>query len=222
MTPTLLELQNVSYSYPGGGTVIQDINLQVDKNDLLVIKGESGAGKSTILKLLNRFCDYTEGKILFNNRELKGFRIVELRSTIIYLPQVPVMIEGTIEENLSFPFNFRAHKVKEFDKDNALKWLDFFRLDLALHADALKLSIGQKQRIALIRSMILMPQVLLLDEPVASLDKKNRQIIEQKIESLTRTSGVTVIMVTHGDVSSSFSDYRLFQVSERSLREVRH
>ena len=221
MPSKLLDLQNVSYAYPGGGTVIQDINLQVDKNDLVVIKGESGAGKSTILKLLNRFCDYTEGKILFNNRELKGFSIVELRSSIIYLPQIPVMIEGKIEENLSFPFNFRAHKVKEFDKANALKWLDFFRLDMSLHADAHKLSIGQKQRIALIRSMILMPKVLLLDEPVGSLDKKNRQIIEQKIESLTRTSGVTVIMVTHGDVSSSFSDCRIFQVKDKGLREVR-
>ncbi len=80
MTTKLLELQNVSYSYPGGGTVLQGINLQVEKNDLIVIKGESGAGKSTILKLLNRFCDYSDGKILFNNRELKDFRIAELRS----------------------------------------------------------------------------------------------------------------------------------------------
>lgn len=222
MTPTLLELQNVSYSYPGGATVVQDMNLQVQKNDLIVIKGESGAGKSTILKLLNRFCDYTEGKILFNNRELKDFRIEELRSSLIYLPQIPVMIEGTIEENITFPFNFNAHKGKKFDRVNSLKWLDFFRLDLPLQADAHKLSIGQKQRIALIRSMILMPQVLLLDEPVASLDKKNRQIIEQKIESLTRTSGVTVIMVTHGDVSSSFSDCRLFEVKDKGLSEVRN
>jgi putative ABC transport system ATP-binding protein len=222
MASKLLDLQNVSYSYPGGMTVLQDINLQVEKSDLIVVKGESGAGKSTILKLLNRFCDYTEGKILFNNRELKDFRIEYLRSSIIYLPQIPVMIEGTIEDNLSFPFNFTSHNSKEYMRVDALKWLDFFRLDLALHADALKLSIGQKQRIALIRSMILMPQVLLLDEPVASLDKKNRQIIEQKIESLTRTSGVTVIMVTHGDVSSSFSDCRLFQVMDRSLIEVRH
>ena len=221
MTSTILELQNVSYSYPGGVTVLQGINLQVEKNDLIVIKGESGAGKSTILKLLNRFCDYTEGRILFNNRKLKEYRIEELRGSIIYLPQIPVMIEGSIGENLSFPFHFSAHKGKEFNRVDALKWLDFFRLELPLYTDAIKLSIGQKQRVALIRSIILMPQVLLLDEPASSLDKKNRQIIEQRIESLTRTSGVTVIMVTHGDVSSSFSDCRLFQVKDMVLREVR-
>ena len=217
---SLLELHNVSYRYPGGQTVIQDINLKISKNDLIVIKGESGAGKSTLLKLFNRFCDYPRGKILYNNRELKELRIEELRREIIYLPQLPVMKEGTIEENLSFPFTFKAHKGKRFDQVNSRKWLDCFQLDLPTDTDALKLSIGQKQRIALIRAMILLPEVLLLDEPVASLDKNNRKVIEQKIESLIKTTSITVIMVTHGDLSSTFSHCRQFQVSNKKLTVI--
>ena len=140
MTSPILDLRNVSYGYPGGARVLHDLNLEIEKNDLIVIKGESGAGKSTILKLMNRFCEYTEGKILFHNRELRDFRIEDLRSSIIYLPQIPVIIEGTLEENLSFPFNFSAHKGKKFDLESVREWLKFFRLDLPPDADALKLS----------------------------------------------------------------------------------
>jgi putative ABC transport system ATP-binding protein len=192
----------------------------VRENDLVIIQGESGAGKSTILKLLNRFCDYTNGKILFNDRELKDFRVEELRRSIIYLPQLPVMKQATIEENLSFPYRFRVHEGKQFDLTEARKWLDYFQLELPVDTDVHTLSIGQRQRIALIRAMILLPEVLLLDEPLASLDKRNRLIIEQKIESLVRTAGLTVIMVTHGDVSSSLSESRILQVRDKTLTAV--
>lgn len=220
MSSPLLELQDVSFTYPGGETVLEEVNLYINRSDLVVIKGESGVGKSTILKLLNRFCDYEEGTILFREKDLKDYRIEELRSSIIYLPQIPITIDGTIEENLSFPFRFGAHRNKVFDRKNARNWLDFFRLDLPFNRDALNLSIGQKQRVALIRAMILMPQVLLLDEPVASLDKRNRKIIEEKVQSLTLESHITVVMVTHGNVSSTFANCRHFQISNRKLRKM--
>jgi putative ABC transport system ATP-binding protein len=219
VSQNLLELQNVSFAYSGGHMVFQEINLEIKRNDLIVIQGDSGAGKSTFLKLFNRFYDSTSGRILLHDKELKGFKIDDVRSSIIYLPQLPFVVEGTIEDNLSFPFSFYAHKVKQFDPNKSREWLDYFQVDVPLKHEALKLSIGQRQRIALIRSMLLEPEVLLLDEPGSALDTNNKRLIEQKIESLINSSKITVLMATHSEVSFTGSQYRVFRLEDRRLKE---
>jgi predicted regulator of Ras-like GTPase activity (Roadblock/LC7/MglB family) len=91
------------------------------------------------------------------------------------------------------------------------------QLKVLLEHDALKLSVGQKQRIALIRAMMLEPEVLLLDEPGSALDSSNRKLIEHKIESLINSSGITVLMATHSAVSFEGTDYRVFALEDRRL-----
>ena len=70
MPHNLIALENVSFHYPGGQTDLRDVNLEIHSNDIIVIKGESGAGKSTFLKLFNRFCDCTDGRVLFHGKTL--------------------------------------------------------------------------------------------------------------------------------------------------------
>jgi ABC-type protease/lipase transport system fused ATPase/permease subunit len=111
----VIELQNVSFAYSDGKMVLQDISLDFKKNDLIVIQGKSGAGKSTFLKLFNRFCDTSEGAILFHGKAIEEHGIEEIRSSIIYLPQLPYMIDGSVEENLAFPFSFHAHRGKHYN-----------------------------------------------------------------------------------------------------------
>lgn len=217
MTTNLFKLQNVSFSYAGGKAVLKDISLEINRNDLVIINGESGSGKSTFLKLFNRFSDSIEGEILFHDRGLNEYGIERIRSSVIYLPQLPFMIDGTVEDNLSFPFSFHAHKEQEFNPRKAGEWFDYFQLDIPFDQDALKLSIGQKQRIALIRSMLLEPEVLLLDEPGSALDSNNKKLIEKKIESLINSSEVTVIMATHSDVSFSDTEVRFFGLEDGRL-----
>jgi putative ABC transport system ATP-binding protein len=127
------------------------------------------------------------------------------------------MIEGTIEDNLSFPFSFHVHSHKTYDPVKSREWLDYFQLDIPLNQEASKLSIGQKQRIALIRSMLLEPEVLLLDEPGSALDSNNKKLIEQKIESLIESSKITVLMATHSEVGFSNADYRMFKLKDKKL-----
>lgn len=213
----LLELNQVSFSYPGGRPVLHEIVLEIKENDLIVIQGASGTGKSTFLKLFNRFCDPVSGKVFFNNKELYEYGIDDLRSSIIYLPQLPFMIEGTVEENLSFPFFFHTHKTKKYDPGKAAEWLDYFQLDLPPDHDALKLSTGQKQRIALIRAMLLEPRVLLLDEPGSSLDSSNKKLIGQKIETLIDSSGISVLVATHNEVDFREGTFRLFRLENGRL-----
>ena len=213
----LLELNQVSFSYPAGRPVMHEINLKIKENDLIVIQGKSGTGKSTFLKLFNRFCDPVSGRVFFNNRELYEYGIEDIRSSIIYLPQLPFMLEGTVEENLSFPFSFHAHKTKKYDPEKAKEWLDYFQLDVPPEHEALKLSTGQKQRIALIRAMLLEPRVLLLDEPGSSLDSGNKKLIDRKIESLIDSSGISVLLATHSEIGFREGTYRLFRLENVRL-----
>jgi putative ABC transport system ATP-binding protein len=223
MSKNLFSLHAVSFNYPGGNTVFEDVNLEIKPNDLLIIKGESGSGKSTLLKLCNRFCDPTAGDITFHDRDLKEYAIDRIRSSIIYLPQLPFLIDATVEENLVFPFSFHSHKNKKFDTKKAGEWLDYFQLQIPLSHKATQLSIGQKQRIALIRAILLEPEVLLLDEPGSSLDSTNKKLIEGKIEHLVGTSPVTVLMATHSEVSFAGPGLRILNLEDKKIiQELNH
>jgi putative ABC transport system ATP-binding protein len=127
------------------------------------------------------------------------------------------MIEGTVEDNLSFPFSFHAHKSKKYDPEKAAEWLDYFQLDVPPEHEALKLSTGQKQRIALIRAMLLEPRVLLLDEPGSSLDSVNKKLIDRKIEALVNSSGISVLIATHSEIGFREGTYRLFRLENGRL-----
>ena len=208
MNNVLIELQGVSFRYPDGKIILEGFDFQIMSNDLLIIQGESGAGKSTFLRLFNRFCDPTEGTIYFRGRDIREYQIERLRGSIVYLHQIPFMTEGTIEENLSFPFSFRSNAPRAFDSEKAREWLDYFQLDVPLSSRALHLSIGQRQRIALIRSMLLEPDVLLLDEPVSALDSGNRKLIEQKLEDLAVTRRGTVLLATHSNLDFTHAPVR--------------
>ena len=220
MSSSLLKIQNISFSYPDGKPVFERIDLDIKEGTLSIISGESGTGKSTFLKLFNRFHDLTNGKILFHERELREYQISEIRRSILYLPQLPHMIEGCVEDNLSFPFTFQAQKDKKYSPVKAREWLDYFQLGVSLSHEASKLSVGQRQRIALIRALLLEPEVLLLDEPCSALDSRNRRLIEEKIESLVISGGVTVIMATHGEVNFSESACAFFQLEDGQLKAM--
>jgi len=215
----IFELNNIYFTYPGSKHVLENINLNIMQNDIIIIKGESGAGKSSFLKLFNRFNDSIDGKFFFRGKNLNEYNVEEIRSSIIYLPQLPHIIDGTVEENLIFPYHFHTHSKKSFNITRAKELLDHFHLDLSTDCDALKLSIGQRQRIALVRAILLEPEVLLLDEPGSSLDEFNRRNLENQVALLTESSGITVIMATHGAVCFQNRSHRIFNIRERNLVE---
>ncbi len=215
----VFELNNIYFAYPDGMNILQDINLKVYQNDIIIIKGDSGIGKSTFLRLFNRFSDCNEGELLFRGKKLSTYDIEEIRCSIMYLPQLPHIINGTVEENLKFPYKFHTHRKKRFDKKRAKELFDHFHLNFSTDCDALRLSIGQRQRISLIRAILLEPEVLLLDEPGSSLDEVNRRNLEKQVELLTDSSRLTVIMATHGTVSFQNKKHRMFNMKNRNLVE---
>ncbi|MBE0429820.1 MAG: ATP-binding cassette domain-containing protein [Thermoleophilia bacterium] len=191
------------------------MSLLLDAGELAVISGPSGSGKSTLLRLFNRLLDPGKGEILYNGRPLAGYGVVELRRDIYYLQQAPVMIQKTVRDNLLLPFRFRAAKKDTLppDDEKLLKLLERFKLSgVTLEDDATRMSIGQKQRLAFIRAMLLAPQVMLLDEPMSSLDPVSRAVVRENVERMATGEGTAIILVMHYNFASSVARTRRYHM----------
>lgn len=189
----ILHIDNVTYM-AGNIEILKGISLEIKRGECISIIGPSGSGKSTLLKLLADLIPITSGDIYYNNINYSEYDPIELRKIISYCVQVPYLFGDTVADNLEFLFKIRKQSV---NMDRILELLRRFNLDKSyINKKINQLSGGEKQRIALIRNLLYIPDILLLDEVTSALDKKNGQIIEKYIKELNNL-GVTVIWVTH-------------------------
>jgi len=132
-----------------------------------------------------------------------------------------VLLDASVRDNLCLPFRFRSARKATPPTDEVVgEYLRVFRLeDVSLEANARNLSVGQKQRLALIRVLLLKPEVLLLDEPTASLDPEVCRVVEDYLETLNQEQGVGIVMVNHSDYLPRRVNYRLFYLDHGRLRE---
>ncbi|MBN1929782.1 MAG: ATP-binding cassette domain-containing protein [Chlorobiaceae bacterium] len=198
----LLELRDLSFSYDKGSPpVFERLSLDVSAGEFIVIKGPSGSGKSTLLRLICRLNTPRSGSILFRGRNTSEIPPPELRSKVTYVPQIPQMIDGTIRDNLLLSFTFAQGSQKKAPDDSTLeRMLDAFYLQgVTLGQSASKLSVGQKQRLSLMRAILNEPDALLLDEPTSALDAESAAMVFSIIERLNTEEGKTVLIVTHSD-----------------------
>jgi len=198
----LLELRDLSFGYDKGGPpVFEHLSLEVRSGELLVIKGASGSGKSTLLRLICRLNTPRSGSILFKGENTSGMKPSSLRSMVTYVPQIPQMIDGSIRDNLLLPFTFVQGQRKTAPDDQTLeRMLEAFYLNgVTLAQSANKLSVGQKQRLSIMRAILTEPDVLLLDEPTSALDAESAAMVFSIIERLNTEEGKTVLIVTHSD-----------------------
>jgi putative ABC transport system ATP-binding protein len=156
------------------------------------IWGPSGAGKSTILRLLNRLADPEAGRVLFEGRDVRALDPLELRRRAVLVGQLPAPIPGTVAENVSYGASLLGRKV---DVERLLE-------HVALPSDcgdrdALRLSVGEQQRLMLARALALEPEVLLLDEPTSALDTASRDTVEETLAHLRDDLDVSLVVVTH-------------------------
>jgi putative ABC transport system ATP-binding protein len=120
---------------------------------------------------------------------------------VCYVQQTPTLIDGTVKDNLLLPFGFKLNRNLEKPSDNLLtNRLAQFHLDgIDFEQPAMDLSVGQKQRVCLLRAMLIGPDVLLLDEPTSALDPESESMVFELTETLNRREGVSILMVTHED-----------------------
>lgn len=175
-------------------TIIDNISLEVKEGDFISIVGPSGSGKSTLLKLISNLISPTKGKIFYKNKNFDDYNPIELRKMIGYIFQTPYLFGDFVKENLEYPYKVRN---QEMDEDRISQLFSLFKMDTGyINRDVRNLSGGEQQRIALIRSLLFMPEVLLLDEITSALDEENKEIVEEVICSLNQ-GGTTVMWVTH-------------------------
>ena len=167
----------------------------------MFIVGESGVGKSSLLRLINGLESPTAGDIYFDGEKLNELDPCMLRRKICLLQQVPVMFPVTVEENLNLSPG--AEKISLDEKKEIFAALGLNENSLSKMAT--ELSIGQAQRVAFARCLMNRPEIMLLDEPTASLDHKNKMRLFKTIMKYTREHKMTVLWVTHD--SSLIEEY---------------
>lgn len=179
-------------------------NLSIQENKITSILGESGSGKTTILKMLNKMISPDSGDIYFRDKNLKDFDAIELRRKVVMLSQNPIIYPGNIKENLLQGIIFSKKEIPTDAKlRNILGELSIFK---SLEDDAKNLSGGEKQRIALGRIILMNPEVFLLDEPSSALDEKNAEKIINFLSDFVKENKKTMIMVTHSrKIAEEFS-----------------
>ncbi len=192
---TLYSLSQVCLS--GGGTTILDsIDLKLFSGKLHLMSGSSGSGKTSLLRLLNGMVTPDSGSVMYRGADLLSYDLPQLRSRVAMITQEPVMFPATVEQNIRIPLSYYANSSVEIDERNMIEMLSGLGLNSGiLHKEAGSLSGGEKQRVAIVRAMILRPEVLLADEPTSALD----QLSEQKvIELFNRLKGdMTQVVVSH-------------------------
>ena len=195
-----ISYENVSHSYIGSDDyALQNINLDIHKGEMLAIVGASGGGKSTLIDLIPRYFDPSEGRVLIDGHDLRDVKLNDLRELVGLVSQDVILFNGTIRENIAFG----KHDVTSEHIENAAKMASIHNdiIDLPegyetmLGERGLNLSGGQRQRIAIARAICKNPPILILDEATSALDRVNEQLVQQSLEKLMK--GRTTIVVAH-------------------------
>ncbi|WP_370575025.1 ATP-binding cassette domain-containing protein [Methanomethylovorans sp.] len=189
----MLDFKDVSF-VNNGKSILRNISFVAEAGDFISIVGSSGSGKSTLLKLCSHLISPTAGNILYKGLNMTEYSPTELRKSISYCSQFPYLFGSNVKDNLDFPFSIRN---MPFNESRVKELFSLFNISSAiLNADVQNLSGGEKQRISLVRTLLFLPEVLLLDEVTSSLDAENTRMVKDAISSLNR-EGITVLWITH-------------------------
>jgi osmoprotectant transport system ATP-binding protein len=201
----VVQFRQVCYAYGGGRAVLDRLDLRIDPGEVVAIVGRSGAGKTTILKLVNRLLLPTAGAVLVEGRDTREWDGIRLRRRTGYVFQdVGLFPHMTVEENVAIVPKLEGWSA-ERRRVRAHELLD--RVGLAPQEFAARmpseLSGGQRQRVGLARALSVDPDVLLMDEPFGALDPITRSEIRDEFAQLQSRLKITAILVTH-DMSEAF------------------
>ncbi len=195
---TGLCLEGVGFAYPGGKPLFQNLTAKFEPTGLSLIVGPSGCGKTTLARVMAGLLSAGEGAITLSRKPLTSFAPSDYRRLVAYVPQMPELFNGTIRENLHFAA--RAEDAACWQALDHAALADVVRdlpngLDTVIGDGSVHLSGGQGQRLALARTLLLNPAVLILDEPTSALDRDTGQQVMTALEMLAKQ--MAIIVITH-------------------------
>ncbi len=212
-----LEIKNMAKKYDNGDGV-ENINLKIYEGEIVTFLGPSGCGKSTILRTIGGFMDVTSGDILIDGNSIVGLS-PENRPTAMVFQSYNLWPHMTIYENLAFGLKLRKIPKKTIDED-IKKMLALVSMSGCEKKYPSQLSGGQQQRIAIARSLLLKPSLLLLDEPFSALDAKIRQQMREELKRIQSELGITVIFVTHDQEEAMAISHRIVVMNKGKFDQI--
>ncbi|USS89247.1 ABC transporter ATP-binding protein [Fructilactobacillus cliffordii] len=195
-----LALQHVDFAYGDGQPVLEDVNVEAQPNTTIAFVGPSGSGKTTILNLIERYYQPTGGKITVGEQDINQLDLAAWRKAIGFVSQDSAIVAGTIRHNLTYGLDEEYsdeelwHVLKLAYADGFVNEMDH-QLDTEVGERGIKVSGGQRQRLAIARAFLRDPELLMLDEATASLDSESEAMIQKALQQLMQ--GRTTLIIAH-------------------------
>jgi ABC-type multidrug transport system fused ATPase/permease subunit len=190
--------ENVGFQYYPGQDLIKGVNLTVHKKRITALVGHSGSGKSTLVSLLLRYYDVSNGRLLINNIDIREFDIITFLEKVGYVSQDTFIFNASIRENIAFGGEYSDEQIIEAArKANIHTFITSLPdgYNAMVGNQGLKLSGGEKQRIAIARSLVREPEILVLDEATSNLDNESEAIVQESINQISET--ITTFIIAH-------------------------
>lgn len=217
-----IEFQNVSFGYSKDKKVIDNLSFKIKAGEKIAIVGHTGSGKTTIINLLMRFYDITEGKILIDGLDIKNISREDVANIFTMVLQDTWLFQGTLYENIAFGSNDNIQKKdvikasKEANIYNYIKTLpDSFNMEL--NEELSNISVGQKQQLTIARAFLKNSRMLILDEATSSIDSRTEQLVQNAMQNLM--SDKTTIIIAHR-LSTIRNVDRIIMLENGKLQEI--
>jgi tungstate transport system ATP-binding protein len=191
----MIEIRNLLIQR-NGRNVLKIDSLDITRGETLAVVGPNGAGKSTLLLALAHLLKTTRGEIRFEGRLLGRWNELEYRRKISFVFQAPLLMDMTVEQNVALGLKFRGVSNDE-TRRRAARWIQALGIEILTKRRASQLSGGEAQRVSLARAFVLDPELLLLDEPFASLDAPTHARLLDDLAKILKEDHRTAVFVTH-------------------------
>ena len=212
----ILKIENLNLEI-GTVKILKDISFTVQKKEIIALLGPSGSGKSSLLKSINMLNTPSCGQIKDHNNDIQEISPMALRKKIGYVLQKPTLFGNDVMENLKYPCELHQ---KVFD----INLVEFYLKKVNLKPDILEkkpneLSGGEQQRISLVRTLLLEPEIILLDEVTSALDEDNTLLIEELIKYENENNELTVIFISHNNEQAKRLAQKVIYMEEGVIKE---
>lgn len=174
--------------------ILDSVSLEVPQGGILSVLGESGGGKSTLLRCINRMVDAESGRVEVLGRDVLQWDIRELRRTAVYVPQRSFLFGGSVREELAHALRWNGQAILKAPYGSVMQAVG---LEVDQHKPASELSEGQRHRLCVARALLLLPKILMLDEPTGALDVRTAREMLAALISWAKENSSTLICVTH-------------------------
>jgi len=219
-----ININQVCFGYSKSDCLLNDFHLHISPGETLAIVGHTGAGKTSIARLITRFYDFQSGEILIDGINIRSLDLIALRKHMGIVSQVPFLFEGTIEENIKFA-NSKINRQEILELSRKIgegEWLENLAegLDTQVGERGIKLSMGQRQLVALMRVLVQKPAIFILDEATASIDPFTEKQIQNALNLILENS--TSILIAHRLSTVKSADRIIVMKQGRIIEEGNH